>query len=103
MNREAGYAYIWRYQVSPEKAAQFEELYGPRGGWAKLFAKSVHYCGTELLSSGQGWYWTVDRWTTRQAHKSFVRSNQTEFEELDKRGESLTVCEELMGEFQIVG
>lgn len=103
MSQKAGYAYIWRYQVNPEKAVEFEELYGPRGGWSRLFSKSVHYCGTELLSSDRGWYWTVDRWTSRQAHRSFVKAHQAEFEELDQRGESLTLSEELVGEFQIVG
>ncbi len=100
--QDAGYAYIWRYQVSPEKVPQFEELYGPQGGWVRLFSRTDQYLGTQLLESGQGWYLTVDRWASRQAHKSFVAAHQEEFEKLDRQGERLTVSEEMVGEFRVI-
>ena len=43
-----------------------------------------------------------DRWTSRGAHKAFVRDNQAAFDALDQQGEELTAKEELIGEFLLL-
>lgn len=101
--REAGFLYIWRYEVNPGDEAEFEELYGPEGGWARFFARSPSYVGTDLLQSRETeCYVTVDRWRSAKAHAAFVAENKAEFDELDAAGERLTRAEELIGKFDVV-
>ena len=42
-------ATIWRFHVRSDALAAFEATYGPRGDWARLFARQDGYGGTELL------------------------------------------------------
>ena len=44
------YVVIWRYRVDPSQQAKFAKAHGPKGDWAKLFAGSKDYRGTELLA-----------------------------------------------------
>ena len=102
MSSQAGFAYIWRYRVDQQERREFEALYGPGGGWERLFSRSKEYLGTELLKSPDGSYVTVDRWTSRHSHRAFVKENRQEFDALDRRGEALTRQEELIGEFTVL-
>lgn len=98
-----GFMYIWRYDVNPGDAAKFEELYGPEGRWARFFARSSGYVGTDLLYDPEAEsYVTVDRWRSEEAHAAFVAENKAEFDELDKAGERLSRDEKLIGKFDVV-
>ena len=88
--REAGFIYLWRYEVQPGREVEFERLYGPSGGWAEFFGRSPAYLGTELLrATAPPCYVTVDRWVSRDAHKELISENRTKWDELDARGEAL--------------
>jgi hypothetical protein len=98
----SSYVYIWSYRVRSDREADFVTLYGPDGDWAEFFRQSPDYVGTELLQSPDGWYATIDRWTSREAHAEFVASRRAEFDALDARGELLTEEEVSVGTYETV-
>ena len=55
-------AIIWRFEVVQAHRAEFEAAYGPTGDWARLFARSGGFRGTELLRAADGSYVTLDVW-----------------------------------------
>ncbi len=97
------YLILWEYVVPPDRAAEFERIYGPAGDWARLFARSAEYRGTELLRgrATAGRYLTIDRWTTREAYEAFRRQWETDYMALDAAGEGLTVDEVPRGDFEV--
>jgi hypothetical protein len=99
-NRE--YLVIWEFQVKPNARLAFEEIYGPNGGWAKLFGKSPDYRGTSLVRDigRPGRYLTLDRWTSREALHRFKQAYQAAYDTFDKQCESMTDGESLLGEFE---
>lgn len=100
---DVGFVYIWRYELSPGAERKFEELYSPDGGWARFFAGSPSYRGTDLLRSRTTrHYVTVDRWSSAEAHAAYVAANRAEFDRLDESGRHLTRVEELIGRFDVV-
>lgn len=92
---------LWSFDVAPARVADFERLYGPDGDWARLFARSPDYRGTELLRDARrpGHYLTIDRWTSRAAFDAFQREWQAEYAALDRAGAVLTTAETPVGEF----
>jgi len=100
----AGFVYIWLYDVREGSELDFETLYGPDGGWAQLFRKSAQYLGTDLLRdrSKKSRYVTVDRWSSEASHREFVSAHREEFAELDRKGERLTTKETGIGDFDVV-
>lgn len=99
----ARFVYLWRYQPRVGREAAFENLYGPHGDWARFFGRSPAQLGTELLRSTESSrYVTVDSWSSREAHGSFVKQNREAWLELDARGEALTAAEEPLGEFTVL-
>lgn len=97
------YLYIWEYRVRPGQIGAFEELYGPRGEWVRLFQMSPDYIGTLLIRDGDDAtrYLTIDRWRSRQAWRDWRVRVDTEFQELDRRGEQMTLDERFLGNFEI--
>jgi heme-degrading monooxygenase HmoA len=87
--------------VEPERAAEFEGLYGPAGAWARLFARSPGYRGTDLLRDRADpfVYVTVDRWESEAAFASFRESHGPAYRELDASCEALTRAEAHIGSF----
>jgi heme-degrading monooxygenase HmoA len=92
---------IWSFQPRPERVSEFEIAYGPEGVWARLFRKSPHYLGTELLRTvdGSGRYLTIDRWQSRAAYETFCAEHGDEYQAVDRACESITLTEEQLGEF----
>ncbi|MGE5183782.1 MAG: antibiotic biosynthesis monooxygenase family protein [Acidobacteriota bacterium] len=76
---------IWELVVREGSAAAFEEAYGPSGAWAKLFAHSEEYLGTELLRDDDDprRYVTIDRWTTASAFLKLREEHAREYATLD--------------------
>jgi heme-degrading monooxygenase HmoA len=96
------YLAIWEFEIKPESRAQFEEIYGPDGAWARLFRQSTDYRGTKFLRdlSRPGRYLTLDHWSSREAFHAFKQEHATEYATLDKHCESLTERETMVGEFE---
>jgi hypothetical protein len=100
----AAYAYVWRFTVPERHRAAFESLYGADGAWARLFATSPDWLGTDLLADDgrPGWYLTVDRWTSRAACDAFRRAASEPWDAIDAEGAALTTSEELIGHFELI-
>ena len=96
-----GHALVWRYQVRPEHAAEFERRYGPAGAWAQLFARAAGYRGTLLLQDRTDplVYVTVDRWESEAAFAAFRERHAQAYRELDVACDALTRDEVCIGTF----
>ena len=94
---------VWGFEPQEGKEHEFEEAYAGNGQWAKLFARSSEYRGTDLLRpTNSGLYLTIDRWTSADAFAAFQRQWQREYDELDLLCEALTAKETLIGRFETV-
>lgn len=86
---------VWQYEVVEGREAEFERMYAGDGAWARLFAASEGFLGTELfrsLSEPRG-YLTVDRFTTAAAFRTLLEQHAVSYAELDTQAEGLTVSE----------
>ncbi len=94
-------AIIWEFRTLPDKAAEFEQAYGPAGDWVGLFGKSKGYRGTELFIDpvNKGRYVTLDRWDSLSAYEEFKSEHQQEYSALDRRFESCMAQELFIGSF----
>lgn len=86
---------LWEFEVKPGYESRFESVYGPGGGWARLFAQSPAYRETCLLRDihRPGFHLTQDRWDSREAYDAFRRTHAAAYAALDAEGEMLTVQE----------
>lgn len=86
---------LWEFEVKPGYESRFESVYGPAGGWARLFAQSLAYRETRLLRDFHrpGFHLTLDRWDSREAYDAFRRTHAAEYAALDAEGALLTVQE----------
>jgi heme-degrading monooxygenase HmoA len=86
---------VWEYDVPEESRAEFERRYAADGDWARLFASSAGFHGTELFTSLSvpGRYLTVDRFADEEAWRSFLREHEDAYHRLDLATESLTTDE----------
>lgn len=93
---------IWEFEIKTECRAQFEEIYGPDGAWARLFRQSPDYRGTKLIRdlNRPGRYLTLDDWSSREAFHIFKQAHAAEYVLLDQQCESLTEHEAMVGEFE---
>lgn len=98
------YLYIWRYQVPPEKEAEFIKAYGPEGDWVLLFRQTDGYQKTLLLKDIDlpGSYTSIDMWESYDAFKAFREDFSLAFEVLDKRCENLTAEEVQIGRYEML-
>jgi heme-degrading monooxygenase HmoA len=100
------YLTIWEFFVRPGSEGEFERIYGPKGDWARLFAGSAGYLGTELLldneqnGPGATRYVTIDRWSGARVFANFQAARGEKYKELDARCERLTARETRMGSFE---
>ena len=95
---------VWEFRVAEEHRAEFEQVYGPAGDWAKLFARSPEFRGTTLLADPAvpGRYLTLDLWTNAKAFEEFQQQFRPEYLELDERCGNLTQYEMKVGAFNTV-
>ena len=98
------YLAIWEFEIKAASRAQFEDIYGPDGSWARLFRQSPDHLGTKLVRdlTRPERYLTLDYWTSREAFHAFKTEHATEYSTLDKRCESLTERETMAGDFEEV-
>ena len=92
---------IWEFHVNPEFISDFENIYGPDGGWSQLFRLSADYLGTKLLRdvTHPGRYLTLDCWTSHDALQRFKQEHRDAYDALDRKCESLTEREVFLGDF----
>ena len=86
---------VWQYEVVEGREAEFERVYAGDGAWARLFACSEGFLGTELfrsLGEPRG-YLTVDRFTSEDAFRRLLEQHAASYAELDGQSEALTVSE----------
>ncbi len=90
---------IWQFRVLPGSEAAFEIGYGPDGDWTRLFRKSSDFVKTELFrnTASEGTYMTLDYWKSQEAFERFQSEHRTEYLELDRGFESLTLEETRIG------
>ena len=95
---------IWEFRVRPGCEAEFEETYGPRGAWARLFDSAPGYLGTQLLRDPEGErrYLTIDRWASAAAFSRFREVRAAEYEALDARCARWTEAETPLGAWVLV-
>ena len=98
------FVYIWKYIVKEENIDEFISAYGVEGDWVRLFNKSNDYIQTKLFRSAKikSLFITIDYWNNKVARDHFIKSNQFEYDKIDKRCEELTVTEDLVGEYSLV-
>jgi ribosomal-protein-alanine acetyltransferase len=92
---------IWEFRVRKAKRKEFEKAYGPEGDWVKLFRRDPAYLRTELIRDRDKpvRYVTLDFWSSRKAYQQFKKKNREEYAAIDKKCESMTLSEKLLGEF----
>lgn len=95
---------LWQYQVKPDRAAEFENIYSATGAWAELFRKAGGYLGTELYCDRNrpGQYLTIDRWDSAQEYESFLSTWKAEYDLLDLQCEGLTEAETPLGRWETI-
>ena len=96
-------ALIWRYEVDEAHRALFEAAYGPTGEWARLFARSGGFRGTELLRAADGAYLTLDIWRAKADFDAFLAEHREDYDALDRRAEAWTRCEHSLGQYEVMG
>ena len=95
------FAIIWRFEIREAHRAEFEAAYGPTGDWARLFARSGGFRGTELLRAEDGSYLTLDVWRARADFDAFLAEHRADYDALDRRTEAWTRAEHRIGEFAV--
>ena len=98
---EGVFVIVWEFEARAGKEPEFEQAYSAQGEWAKLFARSPEYRGTELLQSAErNYYLTIDRWTSAEAFAAFRERWAAEYEALDRACKALTQRETAIGRFE---
>jgi hypothetical protein len=99
------YCYIWSFVVRPEYVDEFKRVYGSEGDWARLFRRDPQYFGTYLVCDRRNLarFLTIDFWSSYEACASFRERLLSEYEELDRRFERLTLEEARVGDFDVLG
>jgi heme-degrading monooxygenase HmoA len=104
-NKQSGLIIVWEFRVRRGKQREFERVYGPHGEWAEFFSAGKGYLGTELIRDQEVplRYATLDFWKSQATYESFKKKHRAEYGEIDKRCESLTQREKLIGYFRKMG
>jgi heme-degrading monooxygenase HmoA len=86
---------LWEFEVKPGCEELFERTYGPEGEWVRLFRQDERYRGTRLLRdvAQERVYLTIDEWESREAYEDARERSRTEYAEIDRKCEGLTLRE----------
>ena len=95
-------AILWRYEVIPEHRGAFEAAYGPTGDWARLFARSGGFRGTELMRASDGSYLTLDVWRAKADFDAFTAEHRADYLALDQACGAWTRAEHRLGEYEVM-
>jgi heme-degrading monooxygenase HmoA len=91
----SAYLRVWQYVTTPDRVDDFVAAYGSTGTWARLFAQSPGFLGTELFRSEDApdAFITVDRWQDEQHWTAFLQQRREAYEALDAALAPLTVVD----------
>ncbi len=97
-----GYVVIWEFRAAAGAEARFEDAYGPRGSWARLFTTGEGFVATELNRDlkDPARYLTLDFWESREAYDTFRAKHAAEYAAIDRECEALTAEETALGAFK---
>ena len=89
---------IWGYDVAPGAVDRFAVAYGPDGDWARLFARSAGFLGTELYRDvgRAARFVTVDRWRDEADWTAFLVREADDYRALDARLAPLSGAQSLL-------
>ena len=92
---------IWEYDVHEGSQAAFEALYGSDGEWVALFREYDGYAGTQLLRAigHPNRFMTIDHWSSPEAYAAFLTASKPRYEQIDARGDALTIAERRIGAY----
>ena len=95
---------VWEFIAKAGREADFEQVYGPRGDWARFFSKAEGYVRTELHRDTQqaNRYLTLDFWVSEAAYQAFRTEHAQEYQAIDRRCEALAERETCLGSFLAV-
>jgi heme-degrading monooxygenase HmoA len=96
--QSTGLVVAWLYRARPERREDFERVYGPEGVWARLFARSDGFLGTELRRDGDR-YLVLDQWRSAEAYERFGRVFESEYAALSAETRPLYLEETRLGAF----
>ena len=98
----ARFVYAWQYRIDPDCRKEFLAAYGPGGDWVRLFSSDPAYLGTRLLRDVDDdcRYLTIDYWKSKTDRDAFRARHAGEFAALDRRCETFTREETLLGDFE---
>ena len=104
MEPRSEFAYVWEYLVSEDQIDAFRRVYGPNGDWVALFRRDDEYLRTDLYQDVDDprRFVTTDFWTSQAARDAFRQTFKKDFDELDRRCETLTKEERFLGDFHTV-
>jgi len=93
---------VWEFLARADAVADFENAYGPRGEWARLFERFPGYGGTVLLrdTADRRRFLTIDRWESRRDFLEMHAGAAEEYARLDARVSALTESEHDVGVFE---
>jgi len=98
-------AIVWEFVVRPERRDVFKKEYGPAGCWLKLFRPAHGFRGMTLLEDAANpfRFLTIDYWDDISSYSQFHRESAQEYGELDRKCEELTMTENRVGQFVVLG
>lgn len=98
------YSVIWKYKVKPDHVKTFEQEYGSKGTWCRLFNKSKDYTGSFLHKNMEenNTYVLIDTWTNKESYDGFKDIHSEIYNELSRKFEIIYESEEKIGEFNQV-
>jgi heme-degrading monooxygenase HmoA len=87
---------VWQFEVVGGREAEFEQVYAADGAWARLFARSEGFLGTELFQSlsEPARFLTVDRFTSAEDFERLLEKHASSYAALDAQSQALTVSEQ---------
>lgn len=93
---------FYRYHVHPSQVRAFEQAYGPRGPWAKLFEHQPGFKRTRLFRhrKQQDVYVTVDIWESKSDYDAFRKRYAADYHRLDGQLSMLKLDEQLLGYYE---
>lgn len=93
---------LWAFEVRPGSEGAFEEAYGSRGAWVRLFRRGRGFVETRLLreEGRSGHYLTLDVWESEGAYQRFRADFAADYAALDQECEGLTVAERSLGTYR---
>ena len=93
---------LWRFEVTPDREAEFVAAYRADGDWARLFGAAPGFIRTELWREGDGVYLTADHWQSVQAFEAFQSGHREAYRRLDAQLEDVAGIETFLGAFDLV-